>query len=55
MEDVYEFMNLNSACPNDSFPLPKIGQLVDSTAIHELLTFMDAFLGYNQILMSEKD
>ena len=49
------FMNLNSACPNDSFPLLKIGQLVNSTAGHELLTFMDAFLGYNQILMSEKD
>ena len=49
------FMNLNSACPNDSFPLLKIGQLVNSTAGHELLTFMDAFLGYNQILTSEED
>ena len=49
------FTNLNSACPKDSFPLPRIGQLVDSTAGHQLLTFMDAFLGYNQILMSERD
>ena len=39
------FIDLNKACPKDSFPLPKIEQLVDSTARHKLLTFMDAFLG----------
>ncbi|XP_050277987.1 uncharacterized protein LOC126719481 [Quercus robur] len=40
-----DFTNLNKACPNDSFPLPRIDQLVDSTAGHKLLTFMDAFSG----------
>ena len=49
------FTNLNRACPKDSFPLPKIDQLVDSTISHELLTFMDAFSSYNQIPMSEED
>ena len=44
-----DFTNLNSACPKDSFPLPRIDQLVDSTIRHKLLTFMDVFLGYNQI------
>ena len=29
--------------------------LVDTTAGHELLSFMDAFLGYNQILMHPDD
>ena len=29
--------------------------MVDSTARHQLLTFMDAFLGYNQIKMEEAD
>ena len=38
-----------------SFPLPRIDQLVDSTAGHKLLTFMDAFSGYNQIKMDEED
>ena len=42
-----DFTNLNRACPKDSFPLPRIDQLVDSIAVHELLTFMDAFSGYN--------
>ena len=38
-----DFTNLNKACSKDSFPLPRIDQLVDSTARHKLLTFMDAF------------
>ena len=50
-----DFTNLNSACPKDNFPLPRIDQLVDSTAGHKLLTFMNAFFGYNQIQLAEKD
>ena len=42
-----DFTNLNRACPKDSYPLPRIDTLVDSTARHELLSFMDAFSGYN--------
>ncbi len=44
-----DFTNLNKACPKDSFPLPRIDQLVDTTTGHELLSFMDAYSGYNQI------
>ena len=50
-----DFTDLNKACPKDSFPLPRIDQLVDSTAGHKLLTFMDAFSGYNQIQIDEED
>jgi hypothetical protein len=50
-----DFTDLNKTCPKDSFPLPQIDQLVDSTEGHNLLTFMDAFLGYNQIVMDEND
>ena len=42
-----DFTDLNKACPKDSFPLPRIDQLVDSTTGHKLLTFIDAFSGYN--------
>ena len=42
-----DFTDLNKACPKDSYPLPRIDQLVDSTAGHRLLSFMDAFSGYN--------
>ena len=29
-----DFANLNKACPKDSYPLPRIDTLVDSTARH---------------------
>ena len=32
-----DFSNLNKACPKDSFPLPRIDQLVDAMTGHELL------------------
>ena len=50
-----DFIDLNIACPKNSFPLPRIDQLVDSIAGHELLTFMDSFSSYNQILMKKDD
>ncbi|XP_030945651.1 uncharacterized protein LOC115970120 [Quercus lobata] len=50
-----DFTDLNKVCPKDSYPLPRIDQLVDSTAGHKLLSFMDAFSGYNQIRKDEVD
>ena len=50
-----DFTDLNRACPKDNYSLPRIDTLVDLTARHELLSFMDAFSGYNQIKMKEKD
>ena len=50
-----DFTDLNKACPKDSYHLPRIDQLVDSTASHQLLSFTDAFSGYNQINMDEAD
>ena len=50
-----DFTDINKACPKDSFPLPRIDLIVDATARHELLSFMDAFSGYNQISMDPSD
>ena len=50
-----DFTNLNKACPKDSYPFPRVNVLVDSTARHQLLSFMDAISGYNQIRMHEAD
>ena len=50
-----DFTDLNRACHKDSFPLPRIDQLVDATAGHALLSFMDAYSGYNQIPMYVPD
>ena len=50
-----DFTDINKACPKDSFPLPRIDLIVDATADHELLSFMDAFSGYNQISIDPDD
>ncbi|XP_058208176.1 uncharacterized protein LOC131321189 [Rhododendron vialii] len=50
-----DFRDLNKASSKDDFPLPHIDVLVDNTAGHALLSFMDGFSGYNQILMAPED
>jgi len=50
-----EFTDLNKACFKDNYPLPRIEQWVDSIVGYQLLSFMDAFSGYNQIKMHEPD
>ncbi|XP_028058878.1 uncharacterized protein LOC114262711 [Camellia sinensis] len=50
-----EFTCLNKGCPKDSFPLPRIDQLVDSTVGHEHMSFLDAYSGYHQIPLFGSD
>ena len=50
-----DFTDLNKTCPKNSYRLPRVNVLVDSIAQHQLLSFMDAFFGYNQIRMDELD
>ena len=44
-----DFTDLNKACLKDSFPMPRIDQLVDATVGHPRMSFLDAFQGYHQI------
>jgi len=50
-----DYTGLNRACPKDPFPLPRIDQVIDTTAGLELLCFLDAYSGYHQIRMRESD
>ena len=50
-----DFRDLNKASLKDDFPLPHINMLVDNTAGHAMLSFMDGFSGYNQVVMAPKD
>ena len=50
-----DFTNLNKACPKDPFPMPRIDQLVDATAGHPQMSFLDAFQGYHQIPLALED
>ena len=49
------FTDLNRACPKDSFSLPSIDRLVDASTGHYVLSSMNAFSGYNQIMMDPSD
>lgn len=46
-----DYFDLNKYCPKDLFSLPLIDTMVDATAGHKLLSFMDVFSDYNQIKM----
>jgi len=50
-----DYKDLNKACPKDSYPLPNIDRLVDGAVGHKVLSFLDAYSGYNQISMHPKD
>jgi hypothetical protein len=50
-----DFMTLNKHCPKDYFPLPRIDQIIDSTAGCEHLSFLDTYSRYNQIRLKVED
>ena len=50
-----DYTSLNKACPKDPFALPRIDQVIDSTAGCELLSFLDAYSGYHQIKLDPAD
>ena len=50
-----DFTDLNKTCLKDSFPMPRIDQLVDATVGHSRMSFLDAFQGYHQIPLTLED
>ena len=42
-----DYTNLKEACSKDSFPSPRIDQIVDALAGHGMLSSLDAFSGYH--------
>jgi hypothetical protein len=49
------YTDLNKHCPKDPFGLPRIDQVIDSTAGCDLLCFLDCYFGYHQIAIKEED
>jgi hypothetical protein len=50
-----DYISLNKHCSKDPFPLPRIDQIINSTAGCARLSFLDAYSGYNQIKLKEED
>lgn len=49
-----DYIDLNLACPKDSYPFPNIDMLVDNSVDYRLLSFMDMSCWYNQILSQSR-
>ena len=50
-----DYTDISKAYAKDPFHLPRINQIVDSTAGCDLLSFLDAYSGYHHIFMSKED
>jgi hypothetical protein len=50
-----DYTDLNKHCPKDPFGLPRIDQVIDSTAGCDLLCFLDCYSVYLQIAIKEED
>jgi hypothetical protein len=50
-----DYTNITKSCSKDAYPLSIINKLVDNSSSYNLLSFMDAYLGYNQISMDKVD
>ena len=50
-----DFRDLNAATPKDVYVMPIADMLIDAAAGNELLSLVDGFSGYNQIMIDEED
>lgn len=50
-----DFTNLNAACPKDPYLLPDINHPIGRSSGYWVLSFMNAYSGYNQIKMDQLD
>jgi hypothetical protein len=50
-----DYTDLNKHCPKDPFGLPRIDEVIDSTAGYEMLSFLDCYSSYHQIVLNKDD
>jgi hypothetical protein len=50
-----DYTSLNKVCPKDEYPLPQICQIVETTTLCQLLSFLNGYSGYHQISLTTDD
>lgn len=50
-----DYTELNKACPKDHYPLLSIDQLINATVEYQVLSFLDSFFKYHQIIVNKDD
>ena len=52
---MYQFRNLNKASQKDNYHVPSMEHILQCVSRSEMLSLLDVFLGYNQVLVSNGD
>lgn len=50
-----DFRNLNVACEKDNYALPNMETLLQRVTRSGMMSMLDGFSGYNQVLVKKKD
>ena len=50
-----DFRNLNLACIKDNYPLPNMETLLQRVIGSKIMSMLDGFSGYNQVLVRKED
>jgi hypothetical protein len=50
-----DFRNLNKATRKEEYPMPIADMLINNASGHQVISFLDGNIGYNQIFMAEED
>jgi hypothetical protein len=50
-----DFRNLNRASEKDNYPVPPMEQILQCVSGSEMLSLLDGFSGYNQVLVAHDD
>ena len=50
-----DFKNLNVACERDLYPLPKMETLLQKVTGSGMMSMLDGFSGYNQVMVKKED
>jgi hypothetical protein len=48
------FLDLNRVMPKDEYPMHVVGDLINKSSGHKMISFLDGNAGYNQIFMVEE-
>jgi hypothetical protein len=50
-----DFRNLNRASEKENYPIPPMEKLLQTVSGSKIFSLLDAFSGYNQVLVSQED
>ena len=50
-----DFHNFNLACQKDNYPLPSLDEVLQIVNGSKMMSFLDYYSGYNQVMVDQED